>query len=206
MPVTRYAVLHQATAAQLWELYEEGFGPLAARSVARQVLNHGEFVDRMRDARVWKYVQRDDDGAVIGLATLTRHLETVHTISPEYFAARWPREYAEGRVYYVGFVLIAAQRRHQGHYAELVRAVVGAAAAARALVGFDISTRNDELLDVLQATGRRAGPDAVPDLVTLDAQTFYAVTFRAPDGQGPTRDGTVIDLTETTAAVTPAPA
>lgn len=199
MPVTRFAVLDEATAARLWELYHEGFGPLATHAVARQVLRRDEFADRMRDARVWKYVQRDAGGAVIGLATITRHLETVLGISPEYFAARWPAEHAEGRIYYVGFVLVAVQHRGAGHYAELVQAVVGPAAAAGALVGFDISAANDELRDVLHATGRRAGPGTVPDLQTLDAQQFYAVTFRAPDGVGPTRDGRVLDLTETPA-------
>jgi GNAT superfamily N-acetyltransferase len=197
MPVSRLAVVDEATTEQLWELYREGFGPLATRAVTRQVLYRHEFLERMRDGRVWKFVQRDEGGAVVGLATLTRHLETVVGISPDYFAARWPQEYAEGRVYYVGFVLVVSERRRQGLYAELVQAVVHMIARARAVAGFDICAYNLEVLDVLRATGRGAGPEAVPDLLTLDTQTYYAVSFRQLGSAGPTQDGRVIDLTGT---------
>jgi hypothetical protein len=201
MHVRRLAILDEATTERLWELYRAAFAPLAEATPDRQFLHHGEFRDEMSDARVWKYVGFDEqDGEPFALATLTRHLEAMSWVSPEFFAARWPQEYAEGRVYYVGFVLVDVQRQRRGSYRELVDAVVRTLVARRAVAGFDISRQNDDVRGVLKATMRNAGAGVIPDVVTLGVQTYYAVTFRRSDPSAPptgTLDGVVVDLTET---------
>ena len=48
----------------------------------------------MLDPRVHKYIAWDDDGVAVGMSTLTRHLETVPWISPDFFAYHFPEHTA----------------------------------------------------------------------------------------------------------------
>ena len=47
------------------------------------------------------------------MITLTRHLESVPWISPDYFAARYPEQWARNAIYYMGFVLAHPRNRER---------------------------------------------------------------------------------------------
>ena len=68
------------------------------------MLTRAEFFAQMGDERIDKYVAWEADGEPIGMITLTRHLESVPWVSPEYFAARFPEQWARNAVYYLGFM------------------------------------------------------------------------------------------------------
>jgi len=89
--------LEGAIAEELWEMYEPSVAPLTTLSVDREAYTHDEFLATMADTRTLKYLAQDDGGATRGMVTITRHLETVRWINAKYFAARWPKEHAEGR-------------------------------------------------------------------------------------------------------------
>jgi hypothetical protein len=98
--------LHESLIDDAWQLYHEAFRWLNAHAVQRHLMYRTEFNDVMFDRRVLKYVSLDDDGAMCGLSTYTNQLDAVPLISPPYFERRWPRHYAEGRIWYVGFVAV----------------------------------------------------------------------------------------------------
>ncbi len=197
MAVTVAEQVDRADLTRFWELYEAAFTPLASRAASREMLSRAEFTAMMNDRRVLKYVARDDDGDSVGLATLAREVEAVPWLSVPYFRRRWPQEYAEGRLYYVGFLFTHPAHQGTGLLRQMVRAVVRTLAEARAVTGFDISGYNRETYNLLIGLMRRAGPEVVPDVISLDEHVYYAVTFRASgmDGEaGATRDGRAINL------------
>lgn len=127
-------------------LYVQTFGPMAARAVARQVLHRDEFVEEMRDPRVMKYLARDADGEVVGLTTLTRDLETVPWISPDYFAARYPEHTARDSVFYLGFTLVTPQHRRSHVFQAMIEEVADHVLAARGVCGWDVCAYNEQVL------------------------------------------------------------
>jgi hypothetical protein len=100
--------LHESLLEDAWDLYYEAFKELNTLAVQRHLMYRNEFDEVMLDRRVQKYLCLDDDAALCGLSTYTNDLDAVPLISPEYFERRWPRHYAERRIWYVGFVAVAA--------------------------------------------------------------------------------------------------
>lgn len=171
--VTVLSELDDTTARMFWELYVAAFGPLRTRAAARQVLHEDEFFEEMADPRVWKYVVHDVTGTAVGLTTLTKHLETVPWISPEYYEARFPQYFARQAVYYLGFTLVAEGARHLSSFATMLEAVADRVAADHAVCGYDICAFNNEAMrfDVnIEAMLNRKR--RVP-VERLDSQTYY---------------------------------
>lgn len=172
VPITVATDLDAATAAGYHEIYRETFGELEHRAVARQLLHESEFLEEMHDPRVSKYLAWDGD-QVIGLTTLTRHLETVPWISPGYFAHHYPEQSARGAVYYLGFTLVRPGHRNQAVFRAMIAAVTDLILAERAVCAWDICLYNDELglgagiEEILRAHGTL-------DVHPIDRQTYYA--------------------------------
>jgi len=177
--VTVLTVLDEPTARMFWELYVTAFGPLRTRAAQRQVLHEDEFYEEMNDPRVWKYVVYDSSGQPVGLSTLTKHLDAITWISPEYYAARYPQHYARQAVYYLGFALVAKGARHLSSFATMIEAIAQRVIDDRAVCGYDICAFNNEAMrfdaniEAMLNRGRR-----VP-VERLDAQTYYIA-----DGSG----------------------
>ena len=165
------------TAETFWAVYHEAFAPLATRAAARQVLHRSEFLDEMRDERVLKYVAYDDAEQPVGMATLTSSLETVPWISPAYFEARWPEHYAQGRLYYVGFILVSPKAQRRGLYARLLGEIVRKLSDEKAVAGYDACAYNDEVAGLTRATARLVQARADAEFVALDVQTYYGFVF-----------------------------
>lgn len=160
-----------------YDLYRAAFGPLRTKAVARQVLTHEEFVLEMGDTRVWKYVAWDDQDRPLALSTLTRDLDTVPWISPEYFAARYPEHAARNAVYYIGFVL--TRRERGGHLVlqRLFAAMSEQLAADRAVCGYDICLFNNETMRFAHQIETLARRLAGASTELVDTQTYYSTTW-----------------------------
>ena len=175
--VTVLTVLDEPTARLFWELYVTAFGPLRTRAAQRQVLHEDEFYEEMNDPRVWKYVVYDSSGQPVGLSTLTKHLDAITWISPEYYAARYPQHYARQAVYYLGFALVAKGARHLSSFATMIEAIAQRVIDDRAVCGYDICAFNNEAMrfDVtIEAMLNRR--HHVP-VERLDSQTYYVADF-----------------------------
>lgn len=133
-----------------YELYEAAFGPLRTLAMARQVLTETEFAGQMVNQSVLKYVAWDDDGRPVGLCTMTRRLETVPWISPEYFAARYPEHWARGAIWYFGFVLTHPSQRHARFLDQIVQIVTREPLAERGVCGYDMCAYNVDTLPIGQ--------------------------------------------------------
>ncbi len=160
-----------------YEMYLTAFGSLRTKAVGRQVLTHEEFVAEMADPRVWKYIAWDDQDKPQALSTLTRALDTIPWISPEYFAARYPEHTARNAVYYLGFVL--TRPKIGGHLVllRLLSAVIEQLAADRAVCGFDICLVNNATMHFARQLGTLTRRQAGASTESIDTQTYYSTTF-----------------------------
>jgi hypothetical protein len=126
---------------EAWAVYHEAFEELTAHAVQRHLMYRSEFDEVMRDRRVQKYLCFGDGGEVTGLATYTNHLDAVPLISPQYFARRWPRLYAERRIWYIGFIAVGPTGRASA-LTEMVEGMYALVAAQNGIVGLDVCTYN----------------------------------------------------------------
>nr|WP_294690295.1 hypothetical protein [uncultured Friedmanniella sp.] len=127
-------------------LYETAFGPLRVQALARQVLTECEFYAQMTDGSVMKYVAWDDVGRPVGLCTLTRRLESVPWISPEYFAHHYPEHWRRNAIWYFGFVLAHPSERHSRFVDQLIDVGIGELVAEQAICAWDMCAYNDATL------------------------------------------------------------
>jgi hypothetical protein len=173
---TRETVVTDAPAEALYRLYRPAFEPLKVRSAARQVLTRSEFLEQMRDDRVDKYVAWENDTDPIGMITLTRSLESVPWISPEYFAARYPDQWSRNAIYYLGIIL-AHPRNHTARFLDtIVRLSLEPLADERALIAYDMChyIASRRLAERVAAVVREyTGIEAEE----LDRQLYYGVNF-----------------------------
>ncbi|MBM7507234.1 hypothetical protein JOE61_001048 [Nocardioides salarius] len=161
-------------------LYAETFAPMATRAVARQVLHREEFVEEMSDPRVMKYVARDPAGDVVGLTTLTRDLETVPWISPDYFAAHYPEHTARNAVFYLGFTLVAPRHQRTHVFQSMIEQVIARVLEERGVCGWDVCAYNEEVLGFSTMIGELLHSHADCTVEQVDAQTYSVVEMHGP--------------------------
>lgn len=178
--VTIEGSVDERTARRFYELYVATFGDLATRAVARQLLHEHEFMEEMLDPRVDKYVAWDDRGEAMAMCTLTRHLETVPWISPEYFAHHYPDHTARKAVYYLGFVLVAHEHRRSHVFVDLIRQLSKTLVEERAMCAYDICSYNNETLGLAGAIEALLKGLAEVDVTTVDTQTYYRAVALGP--------------------------
>ncbi|MFC9894134.1 hypothetical protein ACFVMC_10615 [Nocardia sp. NPDC127579] len=162
---------------QFHKLYEEAFGPMRVRAVARQVLHPEEFQATMVDPRVQKHVARTETGEPVGLTTLTRHLDTVPWISPDYFAAQYPEHAARNAIYYAGFTLVAPSARQGAAFHAMIKSAVQVLVADRGVVGWDICSYNNTHRSLFARTVEQLDRQANVEVAVRDSQTYYAALF-----------------------------
>jgi hypothetical protein len=162
-----------------WTLYHDAFEGLNSLTVQRHLMYRSEFDDVMLDERVQKYLAiDDDDGALRGLSTYTNDLDAVPLISPQYFARRWPKHFAERRVWYCGFVAVQDDQRAARAFGELVEAMYLVAAAQDGIIGLDICRHNDDarrMSRVVRLMLHRLSGDVIAE--PADAQTYWIYEF-----------------------------
>ena len=187
------ARIDEHTSERFYALYVETFGELAIRAVNRHLLRRDEFMSVMVDPRIDKIVIEDDEtGEPVAMCTLTRHLETVDWVSPEYFAHHYPDHWARGAVYYLGFSLVASPRRRAQLFSDLIVHVTKVVAADSAMCAWDICMFNNETIGLADAVEGIVSRTAAFDVRAVDTQTYYAAVpaisgelLRLP-GQRPT--------------------
>jgi len=174
---TREAQLLGDVADSLYSLYQQAFDPLKVQAAARHVLTREEFFGQMEDERIDKYVAWDADRSPIGMITLTRQLESMPWISPEYFAARFPEQWARNAVYYLGFGL-ARPSTSEARFLETCTAIcVEPLVAERAVIAYDVCSYNNDVLGFADRIARAARHGSASHVHKLDTQVYYAVNF-----------------------------
>jgi hypothetical protein len=171
--------LHGDRRESAWILYQKAFRDLNALAVQRHLMYRNEFDDVMADPRIDKYVAVDDDtDTALGLAVYTNDLTAWPLISPEYFARRWPDQYAARRIWYCGFVAVDRSAGHNTAFADLVEAMYLTAATHNGLIVLDFCRFNDESHRMSRVV--RLMLDRLSGGVTderLDEQSFWLYEF-----------------------------
>ncbi len=181
-----------------WDAYTDSFAELRTAAIQRHVMTREEFDHVMADSRVMVYLAQRSDGLIAGIATITRDLESMPLVSPEFFAARWPEHYAAGRCWYVGFVGVRRSEQGGGAFQLIVSTVAAQFGRGGGVLVLDVPQRNMTDLHVPRAVKRIA--DAVMaqvDYEMVDAQGYWAYTAPVPaqiDLREPAP--TTVDLTD----------
>jgi hypothetical protein len=163
---------------QTWKLYRLSFDPLRSIAVQRHVMYEDEFDEVMADPRVSKFLERDDEGGLRGIATMTNHLPAMPLISPEYFADRWPERYAADRIFYIGFLGVHPHAHGTGSFGDLVKEMTGVVAKVDGLAVIDVCNHNKDRLHLPRAIRWLASTWAAHvDMTSLDSQTYVAYDF-----------------------------
>jgi hypothetical protein len=158
--------------SRYWKLYDEAFACMRAVAPCRQYLTEDEFREEMEDERIIKFVLWEGDDPV-AMMLVARDLRAIPWISPDYFAARYPEHYADGRIYYAGALLTAPHERRLGNANRLLVEVATFIAERRAVMAYDCAGVNDEFLPALI----RQVADQVGEYREdkLDMQHYYAI-------------------------------
>lgn len=174
---SRETVIDRAASQVLYSLYHRAFEPLKVQAAARQVLTCDEFFVQMEDERIDKYVAWEPDGQPIGLITLTRHLDAVPWVSPEYYADRFPEQWARNAVYYLGYLLAQPVTRRTRFLETICRLCIEPLVAERAVIAYDVCSYNNDMLGFADRISRVARQFASSHVHKLDAQVYYAVNL-----------------------------
>jgi GNAT superfamily N-acetyltransferase len=162
----------------LYDVYVASFTPLATAAAARHLLDPHEFAGEMADPRIDKYVVWDDEGQPIGLTTLTTDMSAVPWISQEFYTSRYPRHTATGKLFYLGFTLVAPDCERDGIAGRILAKVVRRLRDEGGVCGFDVCARNDDVHHIGASIARlsRSMPVRVEK---IDVQSYYVADFTA---------------------------
>jgi len=174
---TREPLVTGPAADSLYKLYRRAFDPLRPRAAARQVLSEREFKEEMADERIDKYLAWEDEVAPVGVITLTRELEAIPWISPDYYAACYPDHWARNAIYYLGYILISPAVRRTGFLETVTRLLVKPMVAERAVLVYDVCSYNDQVLGFSKLIAEMSKRWSNSQPRELDYQVYYGVDF-----------------------------
>jgi hypothetical protein len=179
--ITDSMYLHDPDGA-LWYSYEKAFTEVNTLAAQRHLMTITEFGQVLRDTRITKYVASNDNGDVLGHSVLTDDLRAWPLISPAYFERRWPKEYADRRIIYIGWVC-ALPGAPVTTFPDLIAAMLPTVVDRDCIGVMDFCTHN-VVRGLPRATSRILGRLRPTDRVThraLDAQEFHAWRFDGGD-------------------------
>jgi hypothetical protein len=161
---------------QFWRIYDDAFRKLRTLAPCRQHLFEGEFIEKMHDARIIKFVLWDDRGAAVGLALVATELAAIPWISPEFYAALFPDYYQRRTIYYFGALLVAETAQRQ-HYAVALLSELGAFVFAHeGIACFDCAdATNGFLPELIRVAAEARG---FVECEALGKQHYYAYVTR----------------------------
>ncbi len=166
-------------AEQAWHLYLEAFEQLAVRAAARHLMHREEFDETMQDKRVLKVVVHDtrEPDRLIGVATMTNRFESISWVSPGFFAERYPQEFAESRIWYVGILAIHPDYQGTGAVSHLIGGLFAQVQQRGGIVGLDTCRLNEEAIRLPQAVLRLVRTiNAEVSMQRVDVQSYWAYT------------------------------
>jgi hypothetical protein len=131
----------------------------------------------MRDPRIDKYVAWEKEEEPVGLITLTRDLEAVPWVSPDYYAARYPEQAARKAIYYLGFTLARPRVRRTGFLETVTRMCIEPLVAERAVLAYDLCSYNKDVLSFSTLIAETFGKFSPSQPEVLDSQVYYGVNF-----------------------------
>lgn len=98
-------VISERLRTELWEFYLARFRKTNRHTVQQHVMGQDTLADVTFDEFVTKYmVRRTSDNRLFGFSVMTNRIESWHWYSPDFFEENYPKEFAERRIFIIGFV------------------------------------------------------------------------------------------------------
>jgi hypothetical protein len=163
---------------EAWSFYEDVFADVNTLAANRHLMTYDEFEHVMADKRVQKWLALSDEGRIIGMATVTNHLESWPLVSPAYFAKHYPDQYARQAIWYIGFVGCNPEGTRAHAFRDLIARIQPQVEASNGVFVQDFCTYNvgvRRLPDATRAILRRINPTV--EFGRIDAQEFWAGSF-----------------------------
>lgn len=154
--------------------YRAAFQPLEILAPARQSLTDDEFREEMTDARVLKFVARDEDGVATAMSFMTTDLTIVPWVSLPYYEHRFPEHYARNAICYVGALLVRPERQGGPWVKAVVDDVMTHITELRGILAFDCCGYNVDVVKLPDTLARAAHRIAFAETMELDQQRYYA--------------------------------
>lgn len=177
-PRGRVDILHDVpadVAQDFLSIYRAAFDPLKTKSPARQWLTDEEFLDEMSDPAVLKFVARAQDGdEIVAMSLMATDLSTVPWISEPYFAAKYPEHYGDGKIFYIGVLLVRPERQGGPWAKYLLDHMFHFFGEVHGIGCFDCCLFNVETVRLPELIERAAHPMIDVEWEVLDRQTYYA--------------------------------
>jgi hypothetical protein len=177
MQIEVHSEVTGALAGAAWAFYREVFADLRFQAIERHLYDRDVFDSLMADARIPKFVALEGD-TLLGLAAQTNDLAALPDLSLDFFAHRWPRHFAEKRIFYAVFVGAHPGRRGAGVFLALLSAMMERILAVDGMVMVDICTHNErelKLPDGIARVLRRIAGAVRPTRV--DSQSYWLYEF-----------------------------
>lgn len=174
---TRESIIIGTAAQALLQLYRCAFEPLKVMAAARHMLTREEFLGQLEDHRIDKYVAWEDSGEPVAVITLTRHLDAVPWISPEYFAARYPEQWARNAIYYLGFAFASPTTQRSRFLEIAVEMAIEPLTMEKAVIAYDVCAYNNRMLGFSERITEVLGRSSHSRPEELDSQIYYGVNF-----------------------------
>lgn len=175
MTVKRVDVLDGDLLEPAWQLYTNAFTDLKELAANRHMMYRSEFNDVMADPRITKFLILDDAGVPAGMITWTAQLDAVPLIAPEFYAARWPEHFAQGRIFYILFFATAPTARKTRAFIDGFADLFSIAEPVDGLVALDICTFNEAEhhlpQNILKLLRRMSGDRSLAE--RSDTQSFW---------------------------------
>ncbi|WP_432509853.1 hypothetical protein [Kineococcus sp. SYSU DK001] len=164
-----------------WKAYEHAFSGLTTRAAQQHLMTREEFEDVCLDPRWRKYVIRDvdRDGAVGAFGTATNDLSAVFQLSLDFYATRYPRQFAEGTICYIGCIGVHPSYRSSGAFVTIVEEICRGIHEQGGVAAIDTCRYNDEQLALprlINRITRTFGTEGE----RLDTQTYWGYDFSRP--------------------------
>lgn len=163
---------------EAWQLYCDMFHRVDELAVQRQAMYRIEFDQVMRDERVRKYLYHHEEDGLCGLATITNDLHAVPLVSWSYFKRRWPKHFAEQRIWYIGFMAVNSKGTALNVFQDFLESMYKTVAMSHGIVALDTCRHRAEvgrLPDTILHCLRRLTSQA--QMERLDEEIYWLYEF-----------------------------
>lgn len=174
MSIDTVRFLDEPTRSRLLEIYTQAFEPLRTKTATRQTLDNDDLSALFDLDTSIVLIERGSRGEVKGFAAMVSDLKAIPWINPEFFADRYPEQYATGRLLYVPAMAISSKHQKKGAFVSLAKGLAGYAADRLSVLLMDCCTYNideEHFPEIIHRVGQWVAPTCHEQ---LDQQVFWA--------------------------------
>lgn len=130
------------SAMRFWGVYKEQFIPLTEDAPVYQMLPLWQWLRAMFSPRFYKFVNRDEHGALVSLGVMGTRLEDFPFLSVPYFRKHFPEHYSGRRLLYFIALVTRPGMEGKGEAEALMHLMADTVAERDGIAIFDVCTAN----------------------------------------------------------------